>query len=407
MDRNVRRISSEQYPRPVRTQSIRASGVAEAGAVVGLEVSAARHHNHCEDLTSGSCGWRRCLHGCDDQLGGHISLGSGRNCTAKTIHEGSYKRVRDTVYTRFFGKYRVQMGWTMRPAVFFDECNGLTEDSYVDRSALASRVAIQVSCESFHANHPVVEGPLVGEQVPKLEFGGEGLLLEVMVATDSLRWAGDPRPTTKQDRIDGSDVKAGVDAAAVDNQFFSGIYMAQFSLSTSIGAAMKAQLQSDTITARRSMHQARQPMTDSARALADALQFALAQGHKQCFQTSEAEPEWLSVAESWQVKKQTHTDRILNELYTACVTAGVTRAEQDVKGAVPRIPLDARRTGVAAFPQLFAYARKQADGLVAPKTRHVKLHSSTLRTPEEVNAWVVSTGQELLEQLRQGPIVMS
>jgi hypothetical protein len=35
------------------------------------------------------------------------------------------------------------------------------------------------------------------------------------------------------------------------------------------------------------------------------------------------------------------------------------------------------------------------------------LGSATLRTPDEVKAWVTKTEQELLEQLNQGPIVVS
>ena len=59
------------------------------------------------------------------------------------------------------------------------------------------------------------------------------------------------------------------------------------------------------------------------------------------------------------------------------------------------------------MPQLFADARIQADKLIEPKTHHVKLGSATLRTPEEVKAWAAKTEQELLEQLKQGPIVVS
>ena len=80
---------------------------------------------------------------------------------------------------------------------------------------------------------------------------------------------------------------------------------------------------------------------------------------------------------------------------------------EEVLESLERISLDAWRTRTAALPQLFAEARIQADKLVEPKTRHVKLGSATLRTPEEVKAWVAKTEQELLEHLAQGPIVVS
>ena len=75
--------------------------------------------------------------------------------------------------------------------------------------------------------------------------------------------------------------------------------------------------------------------------------------------------------------------------------------------SLERISLDAWRTRAAALPQLFAEARIQADKLIEPKTQHVKLGSATLRTSEEVKAWVTKTERELLEQLKQGPIVVS
>ena len=105
--------------------------------------------------------------------------------------------------------------------------------------------------------------------------------------------------------------------------------------------------------------------------------------------------------------EQTDRDRILKGLNIAKVSKGVTGTEQEVLASLDRISLDAWRTKTAALPQLFADARIQADKLVEPKTHHVKLGSAMLKTPEEVKAWVEKTEQELLEQLKQGPIVVS
>ena len=44
--------------------------------------------------------------------------------------------------------------------------------------------------------------------------------------------------------------------------------------------------------------------------------------------------------------------------------------------------------------------------MIEPKIRHVKLASPTLRTREEVRAWVATTEQELLDELRQGPVMI-
>ena len=172
-------------------------------------------------------------------------------------------------------------------------------------------------------------------------------------------------------------------------------------------AATQAQPQIEAIAANRSLLDAADPVPDLARALADALRAALASAEKHYSETYDSELVRLEAAESWQKIDLSNRDRILNGLHIAKVTKGATGTEQEVLESVERISLDAWRTRTAALPQLFTDARIQADKLIEPKTHHVKLDSATLRTPEEVKTWVMKTEQELLEQLKQGPIVVS
>ena len=69
-----------------------------------------------------------------------------------------------------------------------------------------------------------------------------------------------------------------------------------------------------------------------------------------------------------------------------------------------RIPLEGWRTRTLALPQLFADSRAAADKLVEPKIRHITLEGATLRTPEDVAAWIDRTKQDLLNQVKQGPV---
>lgn len=174
-----------------------------------------------------------------------------------------------------------------------------------------------------------------------------------------------------------------------------------------LDAATEARPQIEAIAANRSLLDAADPVPDLAKTLADALRAALASAEKQFSDTYDSELMRLEAAESWQKIDQSDRDRILNGLHIAKVTKGATGTEQEVLESVERISLDAWRTRTAALPQLFADARIQADKLIEPKTHHVKLGSATLRTPEEVKAWAAKTEQELLEQLKHGPIVVS
>lgn len=174
-----------------------------------------------------------------------------------------------------------------------------------------------------------------------------------------------------------------------------------------LDAAKEIQPQIEAIAANRSQLDATDPVPDLAKTLADALRAALAEAEKRYAEVFEAESARLESAESWQKIEQSDRDRILRRLNITRASKGATGTEQEVLESLERISLDAWRTRTAALPQLFAEARIQADKLVEPKIHHVKLESATLRTPEEVKAWVTKTEQTLLEQLEHGPIVVS
>ena len=172
-------------------------------------------------------------------------------------------------------------------------------------------------------------------------------------------------------------------------------------------AAKDIQPQIDAVKADRSLLDAADPLPDFAKVLVDTLRVALVQAESGYSETFEAERERLSAAESWRKIDQADRDRILKTLHIEKVSKGATGTEQEVLASLERISLDGWRTRTAALPRLFADARVQADKLVEPKTHHVKLASATLRTPEEVKAWVAKTERELLEQIKQGPLVVS
>ena len=174
-----------------------------------------------------------------------------------------------------------------------------------------------------------------------------------------------------------------------------------------LDAARGVQPQVEAIEANRSLLEATDPALDLVKTLADALRAALAEAEKRYAVVFDKESGQLESAESWQQIEQSDHDRILRGLSVAKATKEATGTEEEVLESLKRISLESWRTRTAALPQLFAEARIQADKLVEPKTRHVKLASATLRTPEEVKVWLTKTEQELLEQLKQGPIVVS
>ena len=172
-------------------------------------------------------------------------------------------------------------------------------------------------------------------------------------------------------------------------------------------SAKEAQLQIGAITTNRSLLDATDPVPNLTKILADALRSTLVQAEKHYSEIYGEERQRLEAAESWQKINQADRDRILKELHIEKITKGATGTEQEVLESLERISFDAWRTCTAALPQIFTDARVQADKLIEPKTHHVKLGSATLRSTEEVKAWAEKTEQDLLEHLKQGPIVVS
>ena len=148
------------------------------------------------------------------------------------------------------------------------------------------------------------------------------------------------------------------------------------------------------------------PVPGLAAKLTDTLRSVLVQSQERHDAVDEEERQRLEKSDGWQKIDQETRDEILSRLHIAEVSAGATGTEREVLESLERISLDGWRTRTAALPRLFADARAEADRLVEPKTRHLKLESTTLRTPEDVKIWTRQTEQRLLEAVEHGPIVV-
>ena len=60
-----------------------------------------------------------------------------------------------------------------------------------------------------------------------------------------------------------------------------------------------------------------------------------------------------------------------------------------------------------ALASRFVNAAMKAAKLLEPKTQHVHLSSSTLKTSEEVKAWIAGQEKDLLAKLSEGPIIIA
>ena len=170
--------------------------------------------------------------------------------------------------------------------------------------------------------------------------------------------------------------------------------------------AKEVEPQIAAIVAGRRLLDVSDPVPGLAAKLTDALRSALVASDERHSGIYEEERQRLDASDAWRQIKQEARDDIFSRVHLAKESAGATGTQGEVLECLRRIPLDGWRTRTAALPQLFAQAKAEADRLIEPEIRHVKLEGETLRTPEEVRAWIEKTKRELLEQVRQGPIAI-
>ncbi len=164
--------------------------------------------------------------------------------------------------------------------------------------------------------------------------------------------------------------------------------------------------QIDAIVAGRRLLASSDPVPALTRKLADELRTELTRSEAQFEETYVRERARVEESGSWRQIEQRDREAILAQCRIDKFTKGSTGTEQEVLESLERIALDDWRTRTAALPQLFADALAEADRLLEPEIRHVRLSSPTLRKPEEVMAWVETTEKNLLDEIRQGPIAI-
>jgi hypothetical protein len=151
----------------------------------------------------------------------------------------------------------------------------------------------------------------------------------------------------------------------------------------------------------------RDPLQDIRRELQNTLRMALTKAVELYNTTYDEQLSHLGKTEVWQRLDSTQREKILaNEgLYEATeLTLGDGDALLKNLGETSILGW---KTRTNALPQQFTNAALSAAKLLEPKTHNLKLTSGTLRTPDDVREWLQDTERKLLEQIKQGPVIIS
>lgn len=142
------------------------------------------------------------------------------------------------------------------------------------------------------------------------------------------------------------------------------------------------------------------------KAAVQVLRTALTAAHNTFADAYAAQLEQLEASQPWKDIKPADRDRILADLGLRGPDPLKAASEEELLAALNAWPLTGWRDRTHALPARCSEALQRAAQLLEPKTRTIKLHSATLRTPEDVKTWLAEQENQLLKALKQGPIII-
>lgn len=122
--------------------------------------------------------------------------------------------------------------------------------------------------------------------------------------------------------------------------------------------------------------------------------------HQRETKVLEANPDWKKIKEADQI-------RLLKEVGIAEIEELSVGDDEALIAALSTRSLPVWAATADALPERFRQAALAVARLLEPKTQRVSLSSGTLKTPEDVKAWLAETEAELLEKIKKGPVVIS
>ncbi len=170
--------------------------------------------------------------------------------------------------------------------------------------------------------------------------------------------------------------------------------------------AVELQTEADAVRDERRLLEDSDPVPPIHDKLVKLLRAAVKKAHAATKETYERQMRALDENPSWQKTKKDDQDRLLKEAGIAPVIEVSIGDDALLIAALNQRSLPVWSATADALPERFRQAALAAAKLLEPKTQSVKLTSGTLKTPEDVKAWLGETETELLGKLEKGPVVI-
>jgi hypothetical protein len=165
--------------------------------------------------------------------------------------------------------------------------------------------------------------------------------------------------------------------------------------------------QTETVSKERRLLEPTDPVPAIRKQAADLLRTALMAAHSAHTRVYEEQMAALVSSEVWQALDAGQQETILKGEGILEIPQMAAGTEAELLRALEETSLPGWKTRTDALLQQFARAALAAAKLLEPKTQQVHLTSGTLRTDEDVKAWLAAKETELLTRLKDGPVVVS
>ena len=165
--------------------------------------------------------------------------------------------------------------------------------------------------------------------------------------------------------------------------------------------------QTEAVKSERRLLDASNPVPDIRRAVVDALRAAVTAAYAEYEKTCNEQMVALTASDNWTKLKADQRNQILSDEGIDELSALSVGTEADLIRTLEQTPLPAWKTRTDALLQQFVRAAIAAAKLLEPKAQPVHLTSGTLKTEQEVKAWLASAEKALLAKLKTGPVVIS
>jgi len=138
-----------------------------------------------------------------------------------------------------------------------------------------------------------------------------------------------------------------------------------------------------------------------------ALRAAVKKAHDKFKAVYDQEMAALTENDNWKNIRSDQQQDILDSEGIAEIPSLSIGDDSSLLRTLEEIPLTNWKTKIDALPQQFRNAALQAARLLEPQIQYVGLSSGTLKSPEDVMDWVEETREDLMERIKNGPIIIS